>query len=530
MDNNYQVISSKNLDHLGIIAGIIDDLGIVEKIDKIVGNDVREKISAGQVVKAIILNGLGFVSQPLYLFEKFFENKAIGHLLGEDINTSHLNDDKIGRVMDELYKNSLSTIFTVIALDAAEKYKVDKKYSHLDSSSFHLHGKYNQSEENSYYNQINITYGYSRDHRPDLKQFLIDIVCSSDGDVPLYSRIASGNEQDRAVFAQILQEYKKQINFESIMVCDSALYSQRNLHLLEGIKWLSRVPFTVKKAKDLANSIKSSDLIKSKQKGYNFKEININHNAVEQRWLIVESEARKKADIDKLVNKIDKELDKVKRKLATFGRSKIASLKFAKVLVKQLSKQLKYHEIEKIKYKKSSNKLGKIVYSIEANIKEKQSFISAEKNRAGRFILATNVLDKQKLSTEEILSGSKKQQSAERGFRFLKDPLFFADSIFLKNPQRIETMAMLMGLCLLVYTIGQRVLRCNLQISNAKLKNQLGKLTDRPTLRWIFQCFQGIHILIINGLKLVNNLTQDLIDILQYLPTPCQKYYFFSSG
>ena len=48
-------------------------------------------------------------------------------------------------------------------------------------------------------------------------------------------------------------------------------------------------------------------------------------------------------------------------------------------------------------------------------------------------------------------------------------------------------MAMLMGLCLLVYTIGQRVLRCNLEISNAKFKNQLGKLTDRPTLRWIFQ-------------------------------------------
>ena len=77
MNNNYKEIKSKNLDHLGIIAGIIDEIGIVEKIDKIVGNDVREKISSLLVVKAIILNGLGFVSQPLYLFEKFFDNKAI---------------------------------------------------------------------------------------------------------------------------------------------------------------------------------------------------------------------------------------------------------------------------------------------------------------------------------------------------------------------------------------------------------------------------------------------------------------------
>ena len=75
-------IKIKNLDHLGIVAGIIDDLEIVEKINKTVGIDSREKINSGQIVKAIILNGLGFVSRPLYLFSQFFEDKAIEHLLG----------------------------------------------------------------------------------------------------------------------------------------------------------------------------------------------------------------------------------------------------------------------------------------------------------------------------------------------------------------------------------------------------------------------------------------------------------------
>ncbi len=60
-------------------------------------------MNVGEVVKAIILNGLGFVSKPLYLFSHFFEDKAIEHLLGSGIKAEELNDDKLGRVMDQLY-------------------------------------------------------------------------------------------------------------------------------------------------------------------------------------------------------------------------------------------------------------------------------------------------------------------------------------------------------------------------------------------------------------------------------------------
>ena len=68
--------------------------------------------------------------------------------------------------------------------------------------------------------------------------------------------------------------------------------------------------------------------------------------------------------------------------------------------------------------------------------------------------MATNILEEESLSNNEIISEYKAQQSCERGFGFIKDPLFFADSIFLKSPERIEAMAMIMGLCLLVYTTG----------------------------------------------------------------------------
>ncbi|MDJ1183767.1 DUF4277 domain-containing protein, partial [Roseofilum casamattae] len=75
-------VEISNIDHLGLVAGIIDSIGMEGKINEILGEQRGEKISAGQVVKGMILNGLGLVSSPLYLFSKFFQGKAIEHLIG----------------------------------------------------------------------------------------------------------------------------------------------------------------------------------------------------------------------------------------------------------------------------------------------------------------------------------------------------------------------------------------------------------------------------------------------------------------
>ena len=82
-----------------------------------------------------------------------------------------------------------------------------------------------------------------------------------------------------------------------------------------------------------------------------------------------------------------------------------------------------------------------------------------------------------------------------------------------------------MSLCLLVYNLGQRELRKTLKSTNSKVKNQLGKLTNTPTLRWIFQCFQVVHFLRINQSPKVVNLTEERSLILEFLPSSCQKYY-----
>jgi len=136
----------QTLNHLGIIAGIIDEMGLVEEINQLLGTHPKEIVSPGHVVKAMILNGMAFVSAPLYLFHKFFEGKAIEHLIGEGVKPEHLNDDRLGRVLDQLYVFGLTRLFINIAHKATVKVGIATKSLHLDSSSFHMHGEYPSPE------------------------------------------------------------------------------------------------------------------------------------------------------------------------------------------------------------------------------------------------------------------------------------------------------------------------------------------------------------------------------------------------
>ncbi len=132
----------QDLDHCGIIAGIIDELGLVAEIDELIGRHGNPQVTTGQAVKAMIINGLGMISSPLYLFSKFFEGKATEHLLGEGILPEHLNDDCNGLTLDKLYAAGVTKVFITLALKAANKMGVETICLHLDSSSFHVDGKY----------------------------------------------------------------------------------------------------------------------------------------------------------------------------------------------------------------------------------------------------------------------------------------------------------------------------------------------------------------------------------------------------
>jgi len=97
--------------------------------------------------------------------------------------------------------------------------------------------------------------------------------------------------------------------------------------------------------------------------------------------------------------------------------------------------------------------------------------------------------------------------------------------MFLKSPQRVMAVAMVMALSLLVYSLAQRKLRQALEAADTGIKNQLGKPTQRPTLRWVFQCFQSVHLLLVNGIQRISNLTAERQTILRFLGSACGRYY-----
>jgi len=516
-----QQITIKNLDHLGLIAGIIDDLGIENIVNSLIKTDKREKVSAGTIVKAIILNGLGYLSKPLYLFPEFFRDKPMEQLLGYGIKAEEINDDKIGRVMDELYNISLDTLWTNIGLNTIKMFEISTLYSHLDSSSMSVNGQYNY-QVNEGDNLLEITYGYSKDKRQDLKQFMIDLIVSSDGDIPLLMRVGNGNESDKKIFVELIKKYQENFNLETIYVADSALYTALNLAEMKkhNISWLTRVPFNVKKAKELVTINEENLWVKSNNLGYKYIEKKVNYHGIDQRWLIVESDNRKQSDLEQLEKRIETESKKIEKELKKlFGKESKENKEKEKEL-NLTSKKWKYHKLIHINYQE---KIGGYELKYEKN----KELIELEKIKCGRFILATNIMDNKELVAEEILCQYKNQQSCERGFRFLKDPLLLTKSVYVKSPKRVEIMGMLMGLCLLVYNIGQRMIRKELKRKGEKIRNQVKKAIDNPTLSWIFQLFQGIHLVELGELKMLSNLTEEIRKILGYFSENCQKYYSY---
>lgn len=134
------------------------------------------------------------------------------------------------------------------------------------------------------------------------------------------------------------------------------------------------------------------------------------------------------------------------------------------------------------------------------------------------FLLATNKLDHQALSPQEVLEGYKGQKHAERGFRFFKDPQFLASSLYRKKPERIMALLMVMTFCLLVYTALEYRIRKALKDHEVMFPDQKGKRIQNPSARWVFHYFVGLPVGLIPGQwPLVINPTEEHQQLLQLL-------------
>jgi transposase len=521
------------LDHLGLVAGMFEELGITEVIDQATQQNPEMRIvTAGHAVKAMVRNGLGFLNQQLYLVPHVFQNKPLSRLIAPGIQASHLNDDALGRALDTLYDFGVTELYSLIAAPAATRLGLTPTCSHLDTTSFHVDGRYNSDKEPDE-QVVHITQGYSRDHRPDLNQVMLALVVEHQAGIPRLMQPLSGNSHDGQAFGQGISDHMAQLHPTSnptALVADSALYSADNLQKLAetSLTWITRVPATLTEAQEVLAQAQPATM-PPLQEGYRARSLLSTYGGVAQRWVLIYSEQRQpqaQRTVDKQWRKqSDHEVQAFKR----LGRTAFACEADAHQALAQFA-----HDVQATflhasticptpRYGKrgrpgSGAQPDQLVSYIAGALASRRTDRRARVDQQSCFILATNELDEGQLSSQAVLNGYKGQAQAERGFRFLKDPQFLASSLYLKKPQRIMALLMVMTVCLLVYAALEYRIRTVLKEHGATFPDQKSKRIQNPTARWVFHYFVGIHVLYIPGQGLlILNLTDEHWHLLQLL-------------
>jgi transposase len=538
---NQPTYHSQILDHLGLVAGMFDELSIGDVLDHATHqNPEMRDLTVGEAVKAMVLNGLGFINHALYLVPHFFQNKPTFRLISPRVAPKQLNDDALGRALDTLYDSGVTELYSLIAATAAQRLGLAPRFAHLDSTSFHVDGRYNSDEEPEA-QVVHLTKGYSRDHRPDLNQVMLELIVEHQAGIPLLMKPLSGNSSDAQEFGEIVRAHVDQLQTTygmRYLVADSALYSQANLEKLAQthVKWITRVPATVSEAQ-AALAQADWHTMASLQEGYRYRELTSTYGGIGQRWVLIYSEPRRaqaQRTVDKqLRTQGDKEVKAWKKLCATAfaceadARQALAAfeqtLQATSVGTHTVCAQPRYGKRGRPGRQAQPDQM---VYQIEAALVSSLPARQALVDQHSCFILATNELDVGQLPPHEVLQGYKGQVHSERGFRFLKDPQFLAASLYLKKPERIMALLMVMTVCLLVYAALEYRIRKALKDHEATFPDQKGKRIQNPTARWVFHYFVGIHLLCQAGeWPMVLNLTDEHAHLLRLLGKPYMRFY-----
>ena len=528
-------IATRRLDHLGVVAGIFDEIGISEVVDYLIPKNRDHKLSHSIIIKALILNGLGFLERRLYIFPEYFEGLAVDRLFGEGISPGDFNEDVIGRTLDRIKSFGSTELFNEIVLKVMEKFRFGNHLLHIDTTSFSVHGDYENSDG---FSEIKITYGHPKDSRWDLKQFVLSMVTNQYG-IPLCVKAHSGNKSDKKTIMETIKRLKENLNFDDKIyrVSDAAFFTGKNVEeMRQHTFWVTRVPASVKEAKELL--FKDLEMKPCKDNRYSFFETQISYKGIDQKWVVIDSKemhAKKAKTFDK---NIEKEYKTAQISLNKLMRTAFACETDARITSEQWIKEHPHYRFKefglKTLLKRPAGCLGRPRkdeqlqpwYLIEATIEPDEEVIAKERSKLGRFVLASNDIE---IDPEQLLQFYKGQGSVERGFRFLKDKSFRVAEVYLKNEGRIEALSMIMVLSLLVYSIAEWMLRTRLQETGETVLNQLKKPTQRPTMKWIFFKFRGVDEAEVHLdhriFKQVINMKEELHKILRLLGPSCEKYY-----
>ena len=475
--------------HLPIIKAYADQLGLVSLINHYVPTAME--VDAGTVVLALVLDTLSGRS-PLYRLEEFFAQQDTELLLGKTVPPQALNDDTAGRVLDRLYDFGTMRLFTACAVRAATRFGLERRYVHFDTTSRSVWGDYQLAETQDL--PFQVTYGYSKDKRPDLKQFVLSTLCV-DRAVPIWGQPEDGNASDKTLnttllseIAQLLAQYGVQPG-AYIYIADAALVTADNLAALRDTFFITRFPATYSAcARVIAEAVAHNhwEMVgvlaqtpPTKHRPgtfYKVAEGEVTLYGKPYRAVVVHSSSqdqRRQQHLEREIQASYATLEATVR--AAAHQEYFCHADAAAAAAKLRALQSAYHGVEVAVQERPQYGPGRpsstrprvvkaLRYGLQVTLHERSEVIARKTQETGCFVLLTNVPTAGEMAhtARDVLRAYKEQHGIEQNFGFLKDPLI-VNSLFLKKPERIEALGLVLLLALLLWRLVERTLRVHVE-------------------------------------------------------------------
>jgi len=508
--------------HLPAAAAYCRCLGLVNLVDSLVPSQMH--LRPGLAVQAMVLDTLSGRS-PLYRLEEFMAGQDRELLLGEEVDSKLFNDNNVGRSLDAVFEAGTSHILTELGIRATQAFQLDPSNVSYDTTSTNVWGDYRRCEDEEPPDGPVITYGHSKDHRPDLKQFMTELLCVERG-IPIFGRTLNGNSSDKTSNNEMLTRISSIMARHGlgpgafVYSADSAMVTEKNLTVIDDkTRFVSRLPANYSAcSKVIAEAVEVDAWVEigrlaetpgsRNRPGANYKafESTVKLHGRTYRAVVVHSDAHDKRRQKKLKKELDAsegELTKPLKKVTTVYHCE-ADAKDAARKVEAMSARFHYATAKITPFQARRRgrppKVGpaptQTKYELTWEVKEKTEAAEARRKEAGCFVLLTNIPQNGKdgLIAKEILRVYKGQYGVENDFAFLKDPLIVNDT-FLKNPQRIDALGMILVIALLVWRLMERTMRAWVDNNDHELPGWDKKATRRPTTFMMTTLMKGIQVI-----------------------------------
>jgi transposase len=473
----------------------------------------------------VLLKNLLLSREPLYGVGEWAGRHAPDLLGLSEPQLAALNDDRMGRCLDRLFRNDCGSLALTVATHAVREFAVALDELHNDSTTITFHGAYKdaaQEEKRQDQTRLAITWGYNKDHRPDLKQLLFILTISRDGGVPVYFQAKSGNTADdqthRATW-DLLCTLTQRRDFLYVADCKLATAEDMAHVHQHGGRFVTLIPRTRSEDGTFRAVLALGQVRwrpvheKRDDKGNIVDRFSVSETPAlsAEGYRLVWYHSARKAENDaaarvRQVDRALRELAELQQKLSGprpryHERAKVAEAVEAVLEARGVKPWItttitervveKYHQEKRGRPTEKTRYVKEVSTRFELRYEINHAALAAEQIGDGVFPLISNDLT---LSEQELLLAYKGQPMVEKRFSQLKTD-FDVAPVYLKEASRIQALLCMYFFVLLVEALLERELRqamVRTKVESLRLYPE-GRTCRNPTVRRLIEVFEDVH-------------------------------------